>query len=77
VRALKGEVIVLGGLRQSQATDTQASVPFLGRIPILGKLFGSDTKKRIEQELVFFLTPELVEDPVRPLDMKLETRPGT
>jgi hypothetical protein len=77
VRALKGEVIVLGGLRQSSSTDTQAAVPFLGRIPVLGKLFASDTKKRGEQELVFFLTPEIVDDPVYPLNMKLETRPGT
>jgi type II secretory pathway component GspD/PulD (secretin) len=77
VRALKGEVIVMGGLRQSSMTDTQASVPFLGRIPILGSLFGSDTKKRSDQELVFFMTPELVEDPVYPLDAKIDARPAS
>jgi hypothetical protein len=76
VRALKGEVIVLGGLRQDSVTDSTNSVPFLSHIPVLGKLFSSDAKNTSGQELVFFLTPEIVDDPVRPVKLKMDTRPA-
>ena len=35
-------------------------IPLLGDIPILGKLFTSQSFKEGKSELVFFITPEIV-----------------
>jgi hypothetical protein len=77
VRALQGEVIVLGGLKQNAVNDTTTSLPFLSHIPILGKLFSSASKTTSDQEMVFFLTPEIVEDPGRPIQMKMTVTPAS
>jgi type II secretory pathway component GspD/PulD (secretin) len=71
VRALKGEVIVLGGLKQNNMNDTNSSVPFLSHVPLLGKLFATDLKASSDEELVFFLYPEIVEDPQYPVELKM------
>jgi type II secretory pathway component GspD/PulD (secretin) len=76
VRAVKGDVIVLGGIKQEVITDTNNSVPFLSKLPLIGKLFSNDNKSKITEELMFFLTPEIVEDTEQPLDMKMTITPG-
>ena len=73
VRAIKGDVIVLGGLKLDQRTYNSTALPFLGQIPMLGKLFSSTDKFSNTDDLMIFLTPELVEDVPPPLDLKLET----
>ncbi len=76
VRAVKGDVIVLGGIRQDVTVDTKDGVPFLSKLPLLGKLFSNDNKTKNTEELMFFLTPEIIEDTEQPLDMKLTVTPG-
>jgi general secretion pathway protein D len=58
-----GETIVLGGL--TKETDTQAidKIPFLGDIPLLGRLFQTRTKQRIKQELLIVMTPYIIRSP--------------
>jgi general secretion pathway protein D len=54
--------IVLGGLiSESKTKDTQG-LPFLGRIPGLGKLFRTDTDNTERKELVIFIQPQVVGD---------------
>jgi type II secretory pathway component GspD/PulD (secretin) len=76
VRALKGDVIVLGGLRKDITTDNKVGIPFLASLPLFGKLFSSDSTTKNTEELMFFLTPEIIDDPDLPLDMKLTVSPG-
>jgi type IV pilus assembly protein PilQ len=52
-----GETIILGGLIQTTESETVKKFPFLGRIPILGRLFQNKTKTKINAELVIYLTP--------------------
>ncbi|MES2696846.1 MAG: secretin N-terminal domain-containing protein [Verrucomicrobiota bacterium] len=54
VTAKSGEIIVLGGF---QKTIDRKSSSRLGPIPFLGDLFGSRSKERGRQELIFFLRP--------------------
>ena len=76
VRALKGEVIVLGGLKDTVSSDSRSGVPFLSKLPIIGKLFSNDDKEKNDEELMFVLTPEIVEDQPTPLDMNLKVTPA-
>ncbi|QKJ24323.1 type II and III secretion system protein [Poseidonibacter lekithochrous] len=53
--------IVLGGLVNSQNSKDVNKIPLLGDIPILGFLFTSKAFKEGKSELVFFITPEIVD----------------
>jgi pilus assembly protein CpaC len=55
-----GQSFVIGGLLDKSMTDTFQKIPFLGSIPILGKLFQSDSKTQNDTELIVIVTPEVV-----------------
>ncbi len=60
VRMFDGETIVVGGLIQQAVSATKRSVPLLGDIPGLGKLFSSTYDRDVNRELVIFLTPRII-----------------
>lgn len=53
--------IILGGLINSQNSKDIDKIPVLGDIPVLGFLFTSKAFKEGKSELVFFITPEIVD----------------
>lgn len=55
-----GQGFVLGGLLDNEETESFQKVPFLGDIPILGKLFQSMTRTKTNTELMIMVTPEVV-----------------
>ncbi len=55
-----GQTFALAGLIQNDFRDTVSRVPLLGRIPILGALFRSQSFERQETELVILVTPRIV-----------------
>jgi pilus assembly protein CpaC len=55
-----GQSFVLAGLLDNEETDAFTKIPFLGDIPILGKLFQSDQKTRKNTELIVLVMPEIV-----------------
>ena len=55
-----GVTIVIGGLRKDEKTDNSEGVPYLSKIPILGFLFRSGTKKTERTELLILITPHIV-----------------
>ncbi|MCQ9208020.1 MAG: type IV pilus secretin PilQ [Omnitrophica bacterium] len=59
-----GETIVIGGLRKVEDNATYVKVPFLGDIPILGHFFRQKDVQRINTELVMFVTPHIIAQPV-------------
>ncbi len=60
ILANDGQVIVLGGLIQDDVTHTRSSVPLLGSIPGLGKLFSSTSDTRVKRNLMVFLRPTVI-----------------
>ena len=58
-----GQTLVLGGIRETENADTLSSVPYLGAIPGLGRLFRSNINSSSETELLIFVTPTIVEPP--------------
>lgn len=60
VELADGESLLIGGLLDKSLTDTFEKIPFIGDIPILGKLFQSDSRTRNDTELIVLVTPEIV-----------------
>ena len=56
-----GQTVLLGGLIRETAGDSDAGVPGLSRIPLVGKLFGSSNKEYLRQELLVLITPTVID----------------
>jgi type IV pilus assembly protein PilQ len=56
-----GGTVVIGGVIQSNNSVSIAQVPVLGSIPWLGNLFKHQTVNSSNQELIFFITPRVIE----------------
>lgn len=57
-----GETIVIGGLITDSVSNTEAKIPLLGDIPILGWLFRKKTVIRSRVELLIFVTTKIMPD---------------
>ncbi len=53
--------VVIGGLIDTNFTDTRAQVPLLGNIPIVGALFGRRQNTKTREELILLICPHLVD----------------
>jgi len=62
VLAQDGRVVVLGGLIKDDVQDGTQSVPFLGDIPVLGRLFRTDGVKVVKTNLLVFIRPTIIRD---------------
>jgi pilus assembly protein CpaC len=60
VELADGESFMIGGLLDKTTSDTFQKIPFLGDIPILGKLFQSELRTKNDTELIVIVTPEIV-----------------
>jgi type IV pilus assembly protein PilQ len=56
-----GGTVVIGGVIQTQNSLSVAQVPLLGDIPYLGNLFKHRTVTTSNQELIFFITPRIIQ----------------
>ncbi|MBW8191256.1 type II secretion system secretin GspD [Neiella marina] len=62
VMADNGDTVVLGGLIDEDAQESESKVPFLGDIPVLGKLFTSTSTSKTKRNLLVFIRPTIVRD---------------
>jgi type IV pilus assembly protein PilQ len=56
-----GGTVVIGGVIQTQNSINISQVPLLGNIPILGNLFKHTQVNTSNQELIFFITPRIIQ----------------
>lgn len=63
LRLKDGETQILGGLIQDDQRSDASKVPLLGEIPILGRLFGSQSDSARKTEIVLSVTPRVVRNP--------------
>jgi general secretion pathway protein D len=54
------QTVVLGGLIREDRTVSQAGIPGLRRMPILGPLFGSESIGKTRTELLVLITPHII-----------------
>jgi type II secretory pathway component GspD/PulD (secretin) len=83
-----GYTMGIGGLLKTQETKTGSKVPVLGSVPVLGRLFRSDSKEKQVQNLIIFITAKTLSssgapveqvfdsERVRQLQMRREDMPG-
>jgi len=56
-----GGTVVIGGVIQTQNSINVDQVPLLGSIPFLGNLFKHTQVQTQNQELIFFITPRIIQ----------------
>lgn len=56
------QTIALGGLMRDNTTRNQQKVPGLGNVPIIGRLFRSDSDSTQKSNLIIFLQPTILRD---------------
>lgn len=61
VNVWDGQTVVLGGLITSTTQTEKDKVPVIGDLPILGRLFQSQTKSAVKRNLMIFVTTTIVD----------------
>ena len=56
-----GSTIAMGGLIKEQLETFKDSVPILGKIPVIGRLFRSEGEKNVKRNLLIFVTANQVD----------------
>jgi type IV pilus assembly protein PilQ len=56
-----GNTVVIGGIMKTTTTFGKTGVPWLSKVPIFGWLFKSETKRDNNEELLIFITPQIVQ----------------
>jgi len=65
VRIKSGETLLIGGLLKKEESETITKIPFLGDLPIIGRIFRYKDRPKtdnVTRELLVFLTPRIVSD---------------
>lgn len=60
VNLKNNETMVIGGLIQEKAVDTEQKVWLLGDIPLIGNFFRNKEKSKKQTDLLIFITPRIV-----------------
>lgn len=63
VVASSGQSVLLAGLISETGSESSDGVPVLSRVPALGALFRSDSKRREKTELLLLITPRVLDTP--------------
>jgi type IV pilus assembly protein PilQ len=59
-----GQTVVLGGILETERRENEKKVPYLGDIPVLGRLFKTTNKTSNKDELLIFVTPKILREGV-------------
>jgi general secretion pathway protein D len=77
-----GYTVAVGGLMREDIQKVEDRVPILGDIPIIGRLFQTNSENRIKSNLIVFVTAQIIDATGRPLrgadasTASLPTKPG-
>lgn len=61
IKAMSGEIVVIGGLMQSITEDLYSQTPILGDLPFIGNLFRNKSQREVKKELIILIKPTIVE----------------
>lgn len=57
------DIIILGGLQENRRSLTDSRWPIVGRIPVVGRVFGGEKEEFQRTELIIFLRPTILPNP--------------
>lgn len=57
-----GETAVIGGLITESDVETVRKLPVLGDIPVLGFFFKTESRSKVNESLLIFITPRIIRD---------------
>jgi len=77
LRLKDGENQILAGLINDEERASGNRVPGLGELPVLGRLFGTQTDDNQKTEIVLSITPRLVRNISTPTSTEMEFESGT
>ena len=60
INALDGQTVVIGGLITNDTTTTTRAVPFVSRIPVVGRLFEYNLNRCERKEMIVIMTPTII-----------------
>lgn len=63
VAVQNGETVMLAGLIKTEDGKGSSGIPYLSRIPVIGGLFGQQTRVQNRSEVLVLITPTVVRDP--------------
>ena len=64
VELMDGETLVIAGLIKNSSSKSRSQVPVLGNIPFLGSLFSMTNDNKVDDEVIIFITPRIVDNSV-------------
>jgi type IV pilus assembly protein PilQ len=59
-----GQTVVLGGILETERRETEKKVPYLGDVPVLGRIFKTTGRSNNKDELLIFVTPKILREGV-------------
>ena len=59
-----GQTVVLGGILETTQREQETKVPYLGDVPVLGRLFKTTSRTNNKDELLIFVTPKILREGV-------------
>jgi type IV pilus assembly protein PilQ len=59
-----GQTVVLGGILETTDRNDENKVPYIGDVPVLGRLFKTTRRTNDKDELLVFVTPKIVREGV-------------
>lgn len=77
LRLHDGETQILGGLISNQERTSGSRIPGIGELPVLNRIFGSQSDSQAKSELVLSITPRLVRGFALPPSDRTEFWSGT
>jgi type IV pilus assembly protein PilQ len=75
VMVRNGQTVVIGGVYEETTEDSHNSVPFLGRVPLVGFFFKSTSTSREKVEMLVFITPTIVTLPKKAPEREIASGP--
>ncbi|WP_432822610.1 secretin N-terminal domain-containing protein, partial [Trichloromonas sp.] len=57
-----GQQTVIGGLIRDEYIKSKVTIPFIGRLPLIGDLFSSNVSKKTKREILLSITPHIVKN---------------
>ena len=57
-----GEVMAMSGMKATTITHSRASIPLLGSLPFVGKLFSFTSDQENRKDLIILVTPRILDD---------------